>query len=338
MTADVDFEVRARAADVADRPPLLFESDPGSFEDLPPPPGDRPRQGPLCAPDLAAPPSYLEVGLWKDRMPASGGGAGLKLNPALRADGDEVAVVDPVTGIEALFAAGRPMLELLDRIAAEPAEIDRLPDPLRERLTALGVLVDESAATAAKAEWERAVQQAATSFRSGGYAELPSFHCPAIIAFLRQRYRRMAREAALPYGDPQCPTRWTAHNEEAALPLHSALVPAVSAVVGRRVKPSYLYLGVYAEGSALPKHTDREQCEFTLSLLIDYLPDLQGPSPWPLQLHVGDEPLSIYRQLGQSLLFAGREIPHSRPPLPAGHMSSSIFFHFVSEDFRGSID
>lgn len=334
----MDFGGRDGAADVAECPPLLFDDDLGPVEDLPPPSRHRPRRGPPCAPDLAAPPSYLEVGLWKDRLPASGGGAALKLNPALRAHGDEVVVLDPVTGAESLFSVGKPMLAALARIAAEPEQIERLPDPLRERLTALGVLVDESAVAAAKAEWERAVQQAATSFRTRGHAELPSFHCPATLAFLRQRYRRMAREAALAYGDPQCPTRWTAHNEEAALPLHSALVALVSAIVGRRVRPSYLYLGVYAEGSELPRHTDREQCELTLSLLIDYLPDVHGPSPWPLQLYVGDEPLSIYQHLGQSLLFAGREIPHSRPPLPAGHMSSSIFFHFVSEDFRGSID
>jgi hypothetical protein len=334
----MDFGGREGAADVAECLPLLSDDDLGPVEDLSSPSSHRPRQGPPCAPDLGAPPSYLEVGLWKDRLPASGGGAALKLNPTLRADGDEVLLFDPITGAESLFSVGKPMQEALARIAAEPAQIDRLPDPLRERLTALGVLVDESAVPAAKAEWERAVQQAATSFRTRGHAELPSFHCPALIAFLRQRYRRMAREAALAYGDPQCPTRWTAHNEEAALPLHSALVPVVSAIVGRRVRPSYLYLGVYAEGSELPRHTDREQCELTLSLLIDYLPDVHGPSPWPLQLYVGEEPLSIYQHLGQSLLFAGREIPHSRPPLPAGHMSSSIFFHFVSEDFRGSID
>lgn len=302
-----------------------------------PPPVPPSRHQPR-APGLGAPPSHLEAGLWRDRMPAGSGTARSRLNQALRVIGDEVIIADPVTGIEALFIAEAPMRALLERIAADPAEIDSLPDPLRERLAALGALVDDAAVAAARADWERALRHAAHAFRDGGYAELPGLHCPAIIAFLRQRYRQMARQAALAYGDPQCPTRWIAHNEAAALPLHRALTPVVSAVAGERVKPSYLYLGAYTEGSALPRHTDREQCEFTLSLLIDYLPDLEGPSPWPFHLHIEDAPRSIHQRLGEGLVFRGREIAHSRPPLPAGHMSISIFFHFVREDFHGRVD
>lgn len=323
-------------ADVSDGPPLLADGLRATSGDVPSPTADSPRRSSPRAPDLGAPPSYLEVGLWRDRIVASG--AGSILNPAIRFDGNEIVVVDPVTGVDALFGAGESMRSLLAGIAAEPAQIDRLPESLRERLTGLGILVDETEAAAARREWDRTVRHAAQSFDDRGYAELPGFLCPAIIAFLRGRYRRMAREAALAYGDCQCPTRWTAHNEEAALPLHSALVPLVSAVVGRRVKASYLYLGVYAEGSHLPRHVDREQCEFTLSVLIDYLPDIERLSPWPLHLHVADETRSIHQGLGQSLLFAGRRIAHSRPHLFEGHMSTSIFFHFVDEDFLGSVD
>lgn len=322
--------------DVLERPLPAFDGDSGFAGDRSSPAGDWPRHQPR-APGLGAPPSYLEVGLWRDRIPAIGDRTRLKLNPALRVDGDEVVVVDPVTRIEALFAADAAMQALLARIVDEPGEIDRLPDALRERLAALGVLLDDAVVTAAQHAWASKVQHAALSFRADGYAELPGVFSPAIIAFLRQRYRRMAREASLSYGDRQCPTRWIAHNEEAALPLHAALAPLVSAIARRRVKPSYLYLGAYAEGSELPRHTDREQCEITLSLLIDYLPDPGGPSPWPLQMYLDDEPLEIHQRIGESLLFCGREIEHARPPLAAGQMSSSIFFHFVDEDFRGRL-
>lgn len=306
----------------------------------PPPPGDPFSLHQPRAPGLGAPPSYLEAGLWRDRLLIRNDTARLQLNQALRVTGDEVVVPDPVTGIEARFTAEKAMLALIGRISTDPAEIDGLPDPLRERLAALGVLVDGDAGAAAHAAWERTLRQAMQAFREGGHAELSGLLCPAVVAFLRQRYRHMARHAALPYGDPQCPTRWIAHNEAAARPLHQALTPIMSAVVGEPVKPSYLYLGAYAEGSTLPRHTDREQCAFTLSLLIDYLPDIEGPSPWPLHLHLdGDgEPRSIRQRLGQGLIFRGREIAHSRPALPAGHMSISIFFHFVPEDFRGRID
>jgi len=302
-----------------------------------PPPSDRLRRTPRAS-DLGAPPSYLEVGLWTGRLPAAGDGAGLILNPALRSDGEEIVAPDPATGIEAMFAATGPIPALLARIGADPTEIDRLPGALKERLTALGILLDPGSAATAAAEWKRVVGRAAACFGERRYAELPGVFNPAAVAFLRERYRRMAREAALPYGDPQCPTRWTAHNDEAALPLHSALAPLVSQIVGAPVKPSYLYLGAYAQGSYLARHTDREQCVFTASMLVDYLPDPGGPSLWPLQLHLGDPPVSIQQRLGEILLFAGRDIEHGRPPLPEGHMSVSLFFHFVPADFDGSID
>jgi len=323
--------------DVLERPLPAFDGDSGPAEDRSPPARDRSRRH-ARAPELGAPPSYLEVGLWRDRMPAIGDRTQLRLNPQLRVDGDEVVVADPVTEIDTLFAANSIMLALLARIADEPAEIDRLPAPLRERLTALGVLVDDAAVSTARHAWASQVQHAALSFRGNGYARLPGFFSPAILAFLRGRYRRMTREASLSYGDRQCPTRWIAHNEEAALPLHAALAPLVSAVVRRRVKPSYLYLGEYAEGSELPRHTDREQCEITLSLLIDYLPDPEGRSPWPLEMYVDDEPVRIHQRIGDSVIFGGQVLEHARPPLSAGHMSSSIFFHFVDQEFDGRLD
>jgi hypothetical protein len=38
------------------------------------------------------------------------------------------------------------------------------------------------------------------------------------------------------------------------------------------------------------------------------------------------------------LLYRGRELPHFRDVLPAGHSSTSIFFHYVREGFAGTLD
>jgi hypothetical protein len=39
--------------------------------------------------------------------------------------------------------------------------------------------------------------------------------------------------------------------------------------------------------------------------------------------------------LGDALLYRGRELVHYRNPLPEGHHSSSIFLHYVRENFTG---
>jgi hypothetical protein len=39
--------------------------------------------------------------------------------------------------------------------------------------------------------------------------------------------------------------------------------------------------------------------------------------------------------VGDAVLYRGRQLAHYRDPLPAGHQSSSIFFHYLREDFVG---
>jgi hypothetical protein len=43
----------------------------------------------------------------------------------------------------------------------------------------------------------------------------------------------------------------------------------ISDVARRVVVPSHNYLAFYQEGATLDPHTDREACEYTLSLCID---------------------------------------------------------------------
>jgi hypothetical protein len=88
----------------------------------------------------------------------------------------------------------------------------------------------------------------------------------------------------------------------------------------------------------LPKHVDREQCEFSLTMAIDYTPEPVAECPWPLKLELADGGLAtIFQALGDALLYRGRERPHFRDPLPDGHTSTSIFFHYVPEDFDGDL-
>jgi hypothetical protein len=48
--------------------------------------------------------------------------------------------------------------------------------------------------------------------------------------------------------------------------------------------------------------------------------------------------VTVFQAIGDALLYRGRELPHSRDALPEGHTSTSIFFHYVREDFAGSLD
>lgn len=139
-------------------------------------------------------------------------------------------------------------------------------------------------------------------------------------------------------GDSGSPLRYVAHNEEVARFFHRQLTSVVSQIVGIAVMPSYAYVSCYQDGADLPIHTDRLQCEYSLTLLVDHSPEPTGRSPWPLFLEAGGRTVAIRQHLGETLFYRGREIAHYRTRLPDGWTSTSIFFHYVDRDFTGSLD
>jgi hypothetical protein len=167
---------------------------------------------------------------------------------------------------------------------------------------------------------------------------LHPFHLDA----LRLHIRRLLRLGLLLDGDLQTPLRRVQYNDPVTCWIHGYLAQRASQAAGTRVKPTYTYTIVYHDGADLPAHIDREQCEYTLSLCVDCLPE--PPStvgwavPWPLVLETEAARVSVYQRIGDSLLFRGRHIRHSRPPLAAGLVVASILFHFVDDEYRGSLD
>ena len=48
--------------------------------------------------------------------------------------------------------------------------------------------------------------------------------------------------------------------------------------------------------------------------------------------------MTVYQALGDGLAYRGTRLPHYRSKLGEGQTSTSIFFHYVSEDFVGSLE
>jgi hypothetical protein len=178
----------------------------------------------------------------------------------------------------------------------------------------------------------------AAMFHSRGYAPVSDLIHPFHIAALRRYYRYLIRTGAIRLGDGQSPRRYVAHNEPVARFFHQVLAPTLSLVVGEPLKPSYVYMASYLSGAELKKHTDRPQCEFSVTLCLDFSPEPELQTPWPIQLDTPSGTIKVYQALGDGLAYRGMQLPHFREILGEGQTSTSIFFHYVSEDFTGSLD
>jgi hypothetical protein len=179
-----------------------------------------------------------------------------------------------------------------------------------------------------------------THFKREGFAVLENLLPEEHVSELAQYFQALAKQGFLARHDDRGSHRYIAHNHPVANFWHDQLNERVSQLAGRRTKPSYSFVSLYIAGGDLFWHTDRPPCEYTITLLLDYLPlDSDGRSPWALKLKGRDGTIHSLRQrIGEGLILKGRELEHGRDVLPDGHSSASLLFHFVNDDYDGIME
>lgn len=212
-----------------------------------------------------------------------------------------------------------------------------LPERVRDVLREAGILIPADRAVR-HLDKNDTIGKSATLFQQEGYAPLPGLIHHFHVAALRRYYRHLIRTGALELGDQQSQRRYVAYNEPVARFFHRQIVGWVTAVAGVPVKPSYVYLAAYLGGAELRKHTDRAQCEFSVTLCLDFSPEPELETPWPIRLDTAHGAVTVYQVLGDGLAYRGTQVPHYRDRLGEGQTSSSIFFHYVPEEFTGSLE
>ena len=106
------------------------------------------------------------------------------------------------------------------------------------------------------------------------------------LKLLQNYYKENIKNNTWVLGDRQS-KRYKAHNEPFSRFLHYELLPLIEKITNKKLKPSYTYLSCYVKGADLPGHTDREDCEYTVSFVIDKPKD----SNWNIYLHKIKQPI-----------------------------------------------
>lgn len=118
------------------------------------------------------------------------------------------------------------------------------------------------------------------------------------------------------------------------------LTPIISEIVGRDLLPTYDYLRIYREGDRCRVHSDRQSCEHSLSLTLDY----SDGEAWPLEIgrdrqsepnarvteDFGNESnVPITMQVGDGVLYQGVHHRHGRMTPNPNLWSAHLFLHWV---------
>lgn len=154
---------------------------------------------------------------------------------------------------------------------------------------------------------------------------------------LQEYCRGLVREGWLAFNDGQS-SRFYAYDPPFFSWLQRCTTRLVEAPAGCGLRPVCCYLGSYVAGASLEIHTDRPECEYSLSLLLDSGPEDPARQPWPLCIRdpASGRNRAFAQQPGDALFYRGTRLPHFRDPLTHG-WSTSVFFHFVNETIQGPL-
>jgi len=280
---------------------------------------------PLC--------SIYPAGHWPEDL-----GGREELVSGFARQGSVAWVRDPATRALLPFWLGTRLEAVVQALRLDEPAPRTLAEGERFRLAAAGILTSQDQASQARSAWDEVMARHATDFREKGYVPLRGLIHPFHVAALRRYYRHQVRRGAFRLGDNDNPLRYVANNESVARFFHHQLTTTVSAVAGQPVKPSYAYFASYLSGAELVKHTDRPQCEFSITLCLDFSPEPACETSWPIRLETPRGEVAVYQALGDGLVYRGPRVPHYRTRLPEGRTSTSIFFHYVAADFKGPLD
>jgi hypothetical protein len=246
-------------------------------------------------------------------------------------------VRNDTTGATLPFWLGPGFQAILENLKPGEPVSTSLPNDVSSILLAVGILKLANAPEVEHRQWKKTIEPPTALFREKGYVPISGLIHPFHIAALRRYYRYLIRKGEISLGDGQSPRRYVAYNDPVARFFHWQITTTLSAVAGETVQPSYVYLASYLSGAELKKHTDREQCEFSITLCLDFSPEPAIATPWPVKLDTSTGTVTVYQALGDGLAYRGTRLPHYRDVLPEGQTSTSIFFHYVAADFKGSL-
>jgi hypothetical protein len=105
------------------------------------------------------------------------------------------------------------------------------------------------------------------------------------------------------------------------------LHPIMESETSLQLKPTYSYNRIYYAGSELKKHKDRNVCEISASIGLNFY--YKNPNyEWPLCLNN----IPIVTQPGDGVIYKGNEVEHWRPIFnqPEDSWHHQLFIHYVN--------
>jgi hypothetical protein len=189
------------------------------------------------------------------------------------------------------------------------------------------------------------------SYEEDGYAHLKNLIEPRIAqAFLQRLTRDLGRSAPLMRGKDAHPGVLKRPALQVYGPDYApmsfflwGLTPLIGQLVGRELLPTYDFFRVYRAGDVCRVHSDREACEHSLSLTLDYSDGkvwdleigsraLAGRQKYLTEDFEDEAYASVGTAPGDAVLYRGIHRRHGRMTPNPNRWSAHLFLHWVEAD------
>lgn len=105
-------------------------------------------------------------------------------------------------------------------------------------------------------------------------------------------------------------------------------LPIVQEACGKELLPTYSYSRIYQSGEELEPHTDRPECEISVTVSVAYKGD-----PNSIWMHYGNHPPMEYNlKPGSAVVYKGCEARHWRYPLKDDQLVVQFMLHYVDKN------
>jgi hypothetical protein len=167
-----------------------------------------------------------------------------------------------------------------------------------------------------------------TQYEEKGFEIKRTFIPQYLAQYLRNYFELLRRNDKIPNkGDEQVEKSLGIYGDPAFDMLMLMCLPIVEQSVGKKLLPTYTYARIYFNGAALLPHTDRPECEHSVSLSLGGEYDLL----WPLSFQHDQQVIHAGLSEGDAVVYKGNKVVHWRDEFQ-GTTQYQIFMHYVEAD------
>ena len=167
-----------------------------------------------------------------------------------------------------------------------------------------------------------------TLFQDQGFQIIKGYVVPYFANYLHNYFTLRVQNDPSLGGDSQVPNSHCVYGDPAFDMAMVMSIEDIGKIVGKKLIPQYTYARIYKKGSDLKIHTDRPECQYSVTLCLGGEYEKQ----WPIWIKdYAGKSHEVPLDVGDMLVYSGCELEHWRERFE-GNTQYQLFMHYVDSE------